>query len=39
VVVDGERAANAAWCYPAPRDAAAEIRDHVAFCPVVTVEA
>ena len=31
VVVDGERNANAAWTYPTPKDAAAEIRDHVAF--------
>lgn len=31
VVVDGERAENAAWYYPAPKDAAAEIEDHVAF--------
>ena len=31
VVVDGDRNANAAWTYPAPKDAAAEIRDHVAF--------
>ena len=31
VVVDGDRNANAAWTYPEPKDAAAEIRDHVAF--------
>ncbi len=31
VVVDGERNANAAWFYPQPSAAAAEIRDHVAF--------
>ncbi len=31
VVVDGKRNANAAWYYPAPKDAAAEIKDHVAF--------
>ena len=31
VVVDGERNAGAAWYYPAPKDAAAEIKDHVAF--------
>ena len=38
IVVDGETAANAAWYYPDPKDAAAEIRDHVAFYrPPVTV--
>lgn len=37
VVVDGETAANAAWVYPEPRERAAEIRDHVAFHPAVTV--
>lgn len=31
VVVDGERNADAAWYYPTPKDAAAEIKDHVAF--------
>ena len=31
VVVDGEVNAGAAWYYPAPKDAAAEIKDHVAF--------
>lgn len=31
VVVDGERNPNAAWTYVAPKDAAAEIRDRVAF--------
>lgn len=31
VVVDGERNPAAAWYYPAPKDAAAEIKDHVAF--------
>jgi uncharacterized protein (DUF427 family) len=39
VVVDGERNADAAWYYPAPKDAAAEIKDHVAFWHGVTVEA
>ena len=37
VVVDGESAPNAAWSYPAPKDAAAEIKDHIAFYPAVTV--
>ena len=31
VVVDGEENPDAAWFYPTPKDAAAEIRDHVAF--------
>lgn len=31
VVVDGQRNADAAWYYPAPKAAAAEIKDHVAF--------
>lgn len=31
VVVDGETNPDAAWYYPAPKDAAAEIKDHVAF--------
>jgi len=29
---------NAAWVYREPKDAAAEIRDHVAFYPSVTIE-
>ena len=31
VVVDGKANAGAAWYYPEPMDAAANIRDHVAF--------
>jgi uncharacterized protein (DUF427 family) len=31
VVVDGERNVDAAWFYPDPKPAAAEIKDHVAF--------
>jgi uncharacterized protein (DUF427 family) len=31
VVVDGDRGADAAWYYPEPKDAAAQIRDRVAF--------
>ena len=31
VVVDGQTNVDAAWFYPAPKDAAAEIADHVAF--------
>lgn len=39
IVVDGERSENAAWYYPAPMDAASNIRDHVAFYPAVAVTA
>jgi len=38
VVVGSDTNAAAAWYYPAPKDAAAEIRDHVAFWKGVTVE-
>ncbi|MBS2963794.1 DUF427 domain-containing protein [Actinocrinis puniceicyclus] len=38
VTVDGESNADAAWYYPEPKDAAAQIRDHVAFWRGVTVE-
>lgn len=31
VVVDGETNAGAAWYYPEPKAAAAEIKDHIAF--------
>ena len=31
VTVDGKTNADAAWYYPAPKDAAAEIKDRVAF--------
>lgn len=31
VVVNGDRIAGAAWYYPEPKDAASEIKDHVAF--------
>ncbi len=31
VVVEGQENPDAAWYYPAPKDAAAEIKDHVAF--------
>ena len=39
VVVDGAVNAGAAWYYPAPKDAAAEIKDRIAFWRGVTVEA
>jgi uncharacterized protein (DUF427 family) len=38
VVVDGQVNADAAWYYPEPKDAAAEIKDRVAFWRGVTVE-
>ena len=31
--VDGKENPDAAWVYPDPKDAAAEIKDHVAFYP------
>ena len=31
VVVDGEENSDAAWYYPEPKPAAAEIRDRIAF--------
>jgi uncharacterized protein (DUF427 family) len=33
VMVDGELVPDAAWYYPDPKDAAANIKDHVAFYP------
>jgi uncharacterized protein (DUF427 family) len=39
VKVDGEVNADAAWCYPEPKDAAKEIKDRVAFWRGVQVEA
>ncbi|MGB3052871.1 MAG: DUF427 domain-containing protein [Polyangiales bacterium] len=38
VVVDGQCNENAAWYYPQPKEAAANIKDHVAFWKGVTVE-
>ena len=38
VAVDDAEAANAAWYYPEPKDAAAHIKDHVAFYSVVEVQ-
>lgn len=37
VVVDGKTNKDAAWYYPEPKDAAAQIRDHIAFWHGVTV--
>ncbi len=31
LTVDGERNADAAWFYPDPKDAASQIKNHVAF--------
>ncbi len=38
LVVDGQVNKDAGWYYPKPKDAAAEIKDHVAFWRGVTVE-
>jgi uncharacterized protein (DUF427 family) len=38
VQVDGQENPDAAWYYPQPKDAAAEIRDHVAFWKGVQVQ-
>lgn len=37
VIVDGATNADAAWHYPDPKPAAAEIKDHIAFWRGVTV--
>jgi len=37
VEVDGRQNQDAAWYYPQPKDAAAQIKDHVAFWRGVTV--
>ncbi len=39
VVVDGEVNKDAAWYYPHPKDAARQIKDHVAFWHGVQVDA
>jgi uncharacterized protein (DUF427 family) len=38
VVVNGETNEDAAWYYPQPKEAAAEIKDHVAFWRGVKVQ-
>jgi uncharacterized protein (DUF427 family) len=38
IVVDGQTVRNAAWYYPQPKEAAANIRDHVAFYGMVKIE-
>ena len=37
ITVGDQTAENAAWTYAEPKEAASEIRDHVAFYPVVSV--
>jgi uncharacterized protein (DUF427 family) len=39
IAVDGAVNTDAAWYYPAPKEAAAEVKDRVAFWRGVTVEA
>jgi uncharacterized protein (DUF427 family) len=38
IEVDGQKNQDAAWYYPEPKDAAAEIKDHYAFWKGVVVE-
>jgi uncharacterized protein (DUF427 family) len=38
IIVDGQVAQDVAWYYPETSDAAANIKDHVAFYPQVTIE-
>lgn len=38
IQVDGTVLPAAAWYYPQPKEKAAQIEDHIAFYPVVTVE-
>ena len=38
VVVNGQTNQDAAWYYPTPKDAAKQIKDHVAFWKGVTVD-
>ena len=38
VVVGGNENADAAWYYPNPKDAAAKIKDHIAFWHGINVE-
>ena len=38
LVVNGDRNENAAWFYREPKEAAANIKDHVAFWKGVTIE-
>jgi uncharacterized protein (DUF427 family) len=38
ISVDGKENPDAAWYYPTPKDAAAQIKDHVAFWRGVSIE-
>lgn len=38
IVANGQSVANAAWYYPEPKPAAANIRNHVAFYGMVKIE-
>ncbi len=38
IVTDSDTVKNAAWYYPTPKDAARNIKDHVAFYGMVTIE-
>jgi uncharacterized protein (DUF427 family) len=38
VVVEGRVNRDAAWCYPDPKDAAKDLKDHVAFWRGVVIE-
>ena len=38
IVISGDRNADAAWFYPNPKPAAAQIKDHIAFWKGVHVE-
>jgi uncharacterized protein (DUF427 family) len=37
ISIAGETLDNAAWTYLAPKEAASELKDHIAFYPAVTV--
>ncbi len=38
LLVDGKTNSDAAWYYPSPKDAAKQIKDHIAFWKGVSVE-
>ena len=38
IQVDGNILPAAAWYYPQPKEKASQIKDHIAFYPVVTIE-
>ncbi len=37
ISINGNQLDNVAWAYPEPKDAAKEIKDHVAFYPQVSI--